>query len=485
MIAIEEVHSKLSAVRILEGTITDVELIKEGNCISIPGLPVGSVPEHIKVNVVCQPEEGSNIRIEIWLPTEGWNGSFMGTGNGGAAGMLVPFVMAGPLRLGFAVANTDMGTSAGPDCGIGNKAVWKDFGYRATHLMTVAGKAVVEGYYGVQPKYSYFSGSSTGGQQGLMEAQRYPEDYDGILVSAPAHNRTNLHIGFVWDWLAVNQSELSKFSKEDAELVVKTILEKCGDEGERHFGDAFMYRPDKIPISREIFDGTSLTKTQVDALMKLYAGPVDKETGEQIHVSMLIPGSENCDMGLISRCDEAGFAHGFFYLFRWLFGESFDFSKFDFHKDTERIHAELDEFLNATDTDLKKFRDRGGKLLLIHGTADPIIPYTGSIRYYEQVREKMGDVDSFFRLFLAPGMGHTSGGPGVQDIVFGYPATPKDSKHLGILALKEWVEEGRAPDCLYPVAFRENNVMNGFLDSTFAYERPIYPYPNREVNNKI
>lgn len=116
--------------------------------------------------------------------------------------------------------------------------------------------------------------------------------------------------------------------------------------------------------------------------------------------------------------------------------------------------------------------------MVIHGTADPIIPYTSSIRYYKQVKEKMGDVDSFFRLFLAPGMGHTSGGPGVQDILFGFPATPKDCRHLGILALKQWVEDGIAPDCLYPVAFKDNNPMNAFLDSPFGYERVIYPFNN-------
>lgn len=116
-------------------------LVEEGSNTAVPGLPIGSVPEHIKISVTCKPEEGSNIRIEVWLPTKEWNGDFMGTGNGGAAGEVAVVMMVGPLKMGFAVANTDMGTSAGPDSGIGNKAVWRDFGYRATHLMTVAAKA--------------------------------------------------------------------------------------------------------------------------------------------------------------------------------------------------------------------------------------------------------------------------------------------------------------------------------------------------------
>lgn len=439
-------------------------------------MPVGTVPEHIKVSVVCKPEEGSNIRIEVWLPTERWNGDFVGTGNGGAAGTLAPFVMIGPLKLGFAVANTDMGTSAGPDCGIGNKAVWKDFGYRATHLMTVASKAIIESYYGVPPKHSYFNGISTGGQQALREAQKYPEDYDGILAGAPAYDRVNLHLGFLWDWLAVNGGKGGLFTAEDADNVVKTILAKCGDVGGRKPGDNFMYYPHKIVMKPELFAGTNLTAEQICGLMKIYRGLVDPATGERIYEPTMMPGSEACDLGLVHRCEHPGFEQGYFYIFRWVLGEDFDFTKFDFHKDAQKLHEELDTYLNATSTDLSSFRDRGGKLLLIHGTADPIIPYTSSIRYFEQVRKEMGEVDSFFRLFLAPGMAHTIGGPGVQDIVFGLPATPKDSKHLGILALKEWVETGIAPDALYPVAFRNNDTANGFIADRIGYEREILPY---------
>lgn len=473
------IKQKIREIQLEGETTTAVELVEEAEFNLIPGMPMGTVPEHVKVSVQCKPEEGSTINIEIWLPTEGWNGAFLGTGNGGAAGMVVHFVMIDPLRLGFAVANTDMGTSAGLECGRNNPAVWKDFGYRATHLMTIAAKKAIEAYYGEAPKYSYFIGGSTGGQQGLMEAQRYPEDYDGILATAPAHNRTNLHMGFIWDWLAVNQCEDSRFSQEDAGLVVKTILEKYRDVGERHGDDPFLYRPDKIRITRDVFEGVGLKDTQIDALMKIQEGAVDPVTQERIYVSMMIPGSEACDLGVVSRSNEEQFARDFFYLFRWIFGEEFDFHQFDFHRDAEIIHETLDSYLNANDTDLTRFREREGKLLMIHGTADPIIPYTSSIQYYEQVCDCMGDVDSFFRLFLAPGMAHISGGPGVQDIVAGAPATPKDSRHYALLALKEWVEEGHVPEHLYPVAFRDNNPMNGYIDKTYAYEREIVPYKKK------
>ena len=467
---------ELRMTPIEHGVVTDVQLVEAGAPASFPGLPIGPAPEHIKVCVTCKPEAGSNIRIEVWLPTNSWNGDLVGVGNGGAAGHILPFVMVGPLRLGFAVTTTDMGTSAGPDCGIGNKAVWRDFGYRATHLMTLAAKAIVESFYGAPPKHSYFTGSSTGGQQALMEAQRYPEDYDGILASAPAWDRVNLHLGFLWDWMALNKGEAALFTKDDADKIVKTILDHCGTEGGRRPGDDFMYHPHKIVMSPNVLADAGLSNQQIEALMKIYQGLTDPSTGERIYEPTMMPGSEACDMGLTHRCEHPGFAEGMFYIFRWVLGKDFDFTAFDFQEHGKKVHEELDSYLNATSADLSAFRARGGKLLLIHGTADPIIPYTSSIRYYEQVCKELGAVDSFFRLFLAPGMAHTTGGPGVQDIVFGLPATPKDSKHLGLLALKDWVETGIAPEALHPVAFKADNPISAFMPDGMAFEREVHPY---------
>ena len=237
-----------------------------------------------------------------------------------------------------------------------------------------------------------------------------------------------------------------------------------------------MYHPHKIVMSPDVLADAGLSNQQIEALMQIYQGLTDPATGERIYEPTMMPGSEACDMGLTHRCEHPGFAGGMFYIFRWVLGEDFDFTKFDFQEHGKKVHEELDSYLNATSADLSAFRDRGGKLLLIHGTADPIIPYTSSIRYFEQVREEIGEVDSFFRLFLAPGMAHTTGGPGVQDIVFGLPATPKDSKHLGLLALKDWVETGIAPEALYPVAFKADNPVSAFMPDGMAYEREIHPY---------
>lgn len=473
---LEEIKMKLCLAKIPNGEITDIELVAEAAVSAEQTLPFGPMPEYIKVKIACRPEERSYIRIEVWLPTEIWNGDFLGTGNGGAAGELLPVVMIGPLKLGFAVANTDMGTSAGADCGIGNSAVWKDFGHRATHLMTVVAKEVIQCYYGAGPKHAYFSGTSTGGQQALQEAQMYPNDYDGILAGAPAFDRVNLHLGFLWDWLAINAGHGGSYTAEDAHRIVQAVLKLRGQEGGRPVDRPYMEHPHMITDMADVLAQSGFTPEQVQSLTKIYMGATDPVTGHQIYEPTMMPGSEACDLGLVARCEHPKFAQEFFYLFRWVLGKDFDFTAFDFHKDARRVHEALDNDLNAAAPDLSAFRDRGGKLLLVHGTADPIIPYTSSLRYYSQVQQKMGSVDQFFRLYLIPGMAHTFGGPGAQDIVFGFPATPKDKEHLALLALKEWVETGDPPEALHPVVFRDNDLSNAFRADGLDHTLTVHPY---------
>ena len=170
------------------------------------------------VKLVLNPAEGSNINVEVWLPdTERWNARFLGLGNGGAAGRISPKGLERASSEGYAVASTDMGTAPNADSGIGNPEVWKDFGYRATHLMTVVAKKIVRAHYGKAPEYSYFSGGSTGGQQALQEAQRYPEDYDGIVAAVAAHCRTPLHAYFLWNEQILKKTPFTK--PQDATII--------------------------------------------------------------------------------------------------------------------------------------------------------------------------------------------------------------------------------------------------------------------------
>ena len=450
--------------------ITEKEIVEKGDLRTESGTTFPGVPEHIRIRAEAKPEAGSRIRIELWMPTADWNGDLAGIGNGGAAGSIPCFALAGPLCLGFAVVTTDMGTSAGPDCGIGNEAVWRDFGYRATHVMTEFAKEQVEHYYGKTAKHAYFVGGSTGGQQALSEAQRFPEDYDGILACAPAYDRIALHLAFLWDWQHLNASGVDAITPEQEIRIRNALLEKYAELGDRRPGDDFFYWPNHIRVQREDLMGLGLTDPQIHALLAVYRGAQD------IYEPTLTPGSEASGLGIAHRCEKERFAHDYFYLFRWVLGKDFDFEKFDFARDGNKVREALVPVLDASNPDLTAFRRRGGKLLLIHGTADPIIPMSSSIRYFEDVQRKMGNTADFFRLFLAPGMGHITGGPGVQDIVFGFPATPKDEKHLGLLALKAWVQENKAPDNLFPVAFKKDQPLSAFMPDGTSWEREIQPY---------
>jgi len=478
---LQEAKSKLNILTIQHGRITNMEVVQKHKLDIGLGFLLDEVPDYLRVCVSLKPTNDSDIKVEVWLPVNNWNGSFLGTGNGGSAGTIDVLSLNNGVRLGFASANTDMGTSPNPDALIGKKERWKDFGYRSTHLMTVVAKQIIQAYYEKEIEYSYFSGGSTGGQQGMMEAQRFPKDYNGILVCAPANNRIHLHVGFVWDWLAVAQCDQTKFTLEQAKKITERILECYGKEGGALSGEKFMSHPDQLIIDTAIFKKCDfLSKEQVNALKLLYQGPVDRSNEKRIFRSLVTPGSEAGSLGLVDRSDKDKFAEDFFYLFRWIFGKDYDFTCFDFEKDTMRADETLGEILSATDADLSQFQEQGGKLLMLHGTADPIIPYTQTMDYYDKVVEKQGSLEKtmdFCRLFLIPGMAHNFSGPGLQDIMLGARATPKDKEHLGILALKSWVETKKAPEQLLPVAFQDNNALNGFLQETYVYERPVYPYP--------
>ncbi|MBY9078337.1 tannase/feruloyl esterase family alpha/beta hydrolase [Paenibacillus sp. HN-1] len=480
-----EARKKLEAVVITNGEITQIELIPAG----IPDFGLGFALEHLpdycRVCVGINPEGESNILIEVWLPIAEWNGNFLGTGNGGYAGVIDRFSLSNGLRRGYATANTDMGSAPDPDELIGKPERWIDFGYRATHLMTVIAKQIILAFYGQAPKYSYFTGGSTGGQQGLMEAQRYPEDYDGILVTAPANNRTHLHTAFIWNWLALTQEPDAKFDEKQASAVTELILGKHGLQGRCIPGDKFLAQPDRVTIDTEIFKECELLNAaQIRALEKIYSGPINPVTGERIFESVIVPGSESCPLGLAAQSDTEKFAKEFLYLFRWIFGKDYDFTKFDFNRDIDLVNEKLAPILNANSADLRDFKNTGGKILMLHGMADPIIPYTDSLQYYERVIDAQNGLDrtqSFFRYFLVPGFAHVFGGPGIQDIGIGFRATPKDKEHDALTALSAWVEEGIAPDRLLPVAFKDGSMLNGFMLDEYEYERPVYAYPYMAV----
>ena len=437
---------------------------------------------YYRVEMILRPSEQSRIRVVVCLPEpENWNGKFLGTGNGGFAGTIAEMALLGGVSRRYAVANTDMGTSADPDECIGKEEIYKDYGYRATHLMTEAGKTLVEWFYGKKAQYSYFFGGSTGGQQAFSEAERYPEDYDGIVCLSPALDRVRLHTFFVWNWQQIHREKDGTFTPVQAadwrDSVVKVLGRRCGSNPD----DLFLAYPGRIktnpmddPEIRK--EAEKLTEGQRRALRGIYDGPRDQVTGGRI-IAHFLPGTEAESLSLADISDREKFSHEFFYLFRWIFGKDFDFMNFDFHDDFLRAEDRLGPMLNANNPDLSAFRKHGGRLLTVGGSSDAIIPYTGFLDYYRKVTALQGGLDKtreFFRFVLMPGFAHTIGGQGVQDVgIAGISATPRDAEHDALCAMEDWVERGSAPERLLGTHFERDT--NGIR---FGYARPAYMYPS-------
>lgn len=435
-----------------------------------------------QVTMKLHPAKGSNITVAMFLPEqEDWNGRFMGTGNGGFAGEIALGALRNGLIRGYATANTDMGTPKDPDDAIGNGEVMIDFGYRATHLMTTVGKALTAWFYGRKPERAYFFGGSTGGQQAFSEAQRYPEDYDGIIALSPAFDRVRLHAFFIWNWQRLHEREGAVFTQKQAkkwkEAVVRVYREQClsnRDDDFLAFPGGVKGNPlDHPELQKDI--AKLLTPPQQKALRRIYDGPKDPVTGEPF-IAGFLPGTEAESLSLADFGDREKIDHDFFYIFRWLWGKDVDFMKFDFHQDLNTGIEELSPILDATDPDLSRFRELGHKLLVIGGSVDAIVPYQGFLDYYHQVIEKNGGLKAareFLRFFLMPGFSHTFGGPGVQEVgVAGLDATPRDPEHDAICAMERWVEQGEAPERLLGTHLKIS--LKGVK---FDYARPAYAYP--------
>jgi feruloyl esterase len=290
-------ESQLAALRALKidhGTITAVER--------------DTTATKTIVKLVLNPAKGSNINVEVWLPgAEKWNARFLGLGNGGAAGKINPAGLRLQSDAGYVVATTDMGTAPNSDSGIGNEEVWKDFGYRATHLMTVVGKQIVKAHYGKDPELSYFSGGSTGGQQALQEAQRYPEDYDGIAAAVAAHCRTPLHAYFLWNDQILRKCPFTK--SQDASVIAAAneymASRKIPVAAGKFVSDPRCTAQDieaVIALARK--KDTTLTDEHAAALRKLFDGPRHAVTGERIFNGIPLGSSIEA-------------SHGHLYLFQW------------------------------------------------------------------------------------------------------------------------------------------------------------------------
>ena len=439
----------IKALHIETGTLALVEFTDSATMQVPKGKPLANLPPRTMVKIVLNPAKGSNINVEVWLPAAGkWNGRFLGLGNGGAAGSINPGGLAGACSGGYAVATTDMGTAPNADSGIGNPEVWKDFGFRATHLMTVVGKQVVKAYYGKDPELSYFNGGSTGGQQALQEAQRYPEDYDGIVANIPAHCRTPLHAYFLWNDQILRKCPFTEAQQKNIILAGNEYMasRELPQTAGKLVSDPRCDQKDieaVIKLARE--KDPTLTDAHAEALRKLFDGPRHTVTGERIFCGIPFGSSFNI-------------AHGHLYLFKWVFGADKDLAQIDFGKDLDTYTAALGPYLNAENPDLTRFAQRGGKLIMASGSADSCVPYHASLDYYERVAETFGSLDkvrSFFRFYIIPGMSH---GPG--------PGINRLPSWLDLVIA--WREKGAVPDKV-----QGQRVVDGKTE----LDIPLYPYP--------
>lgn len=408
------------------------------------------------------PQSNSFIRVEVWLP-EKWNGDFLGTGNGGMAGGIPAEALSDGVKYGFAAATTDMGTSRGMKSGIKNPAVHHDFGHRATHLMTQIGKAAVRAAYGENIAYSFFKGGSTGGEQALSEAQIYPDDYDAILCGAPANNRIRLHTYFLWNFVHLKtDSGTPLFDKSTCEMITQEAVRFARSSED----DNFISLPpnDAGTISafvKHVTDKLSLTEKQSLALAAVYNGPTNPKSGENIYDGMPL-GSEMYSCGLYDTSIAECSPHD--YPFFWAFGETFNPFCFDFDKDFDKIVKYLSPKMDANSPNLAAFFNRGGKLLMVSGSADPCVPFFDALHYARSVEKSVGKAaaEEHFRFYIVPSADHRAAGCNPNDV------TSPDGRDL-LEVLTAWRKGAHAPEALLAYA-------RGYNED-ISHERLIYPMP--------
>lgn len=458
----------LSALELPSTTITLAEVVPAGAFVppverqlppTTPPPSYDQLPPFCRVAATVSPVTDSEIRFEVWMPAEGWNGKFVGTGNGGLSGEIFYFSMAGPLERGYAVANTDTGHRGGgadASFAVGHPEKMVDYAWRAVHEMTVKSKDIVTAHYGTPVRLSYWTGCSSGGRQGLVEAQRFPADYDAIAAAAPANDFLPLlAYGLMVQETLTDPS--GGLSPPKVLLLKEAALDAC--DAADGVTDRVVGRPgacdfDPAGLGCETSASSGcLSESEIEAARRIYGGVKSSTTGEQI-----FPGPEPTSEPEWLAYRPGVFPIGVNYFRDLVFRDpAWDPSTFDFDADLSRA-LELDGAkLAATDPDLSEFVERGGKLLLWHGGSDGLIPLDSTIHYYERVLERMGEaaVEDTVRLFLAPGVGHCSGGEGT------YQWDP-------LAELEKWVEQQSTPQRI--VASRP---LQGGAERT----RPLCPYP--------
>jgi feruloyl esterase len=423
------------------------------------------------VALTTHPPFGDRIRIWIAIPTANWNGRFLGTGGGGFSGGS-PAGVNQPASLGFAAGATDTGHEGGSAAfaldanGRLNWQAIRNFAHVGIHEMTVTGQALTQALYGVAPRRSYFNGCSTGGRQGLMEAQRYPKDYDGIASAAPAINWTNLMFQSFWGSMLMHAASNPIASCKLGAATAAAVTACDGIDGVK---DGVIEDPRQCTYDPKALVGTTagecaaFTQTDVDIIRKLWEGPRRPDGGP-----LWYGPPRGADLNPLAASRGTPLAPQIFgFAQDWLRYYLTQDPKFDwttvtpeaYHRYWDQSAEQYGAIIGTDNPDLTAFRDRGGRTIIWHGWSDQLITAHGTIDYYTRVQQKMGGpqkTSEFARFYLAPGVGHCAGGPG--------PAP------TGVLdALLAWVEDGKAPETL--------NAVRRDPSGAVTRSRPLCQYP--------
>lgn len=462
----------IKTITIANTTITTSDMVAAGTFKSpVPSFPgfgadYSKLPEFCRVAGSIKPTSDSDIRFELWLPTEDWNGRFMQTGNGVAAGSIVYSSLIEPLTRGYAVTNTDTGHKGSGDdfsWAVGHPEKLTDYAYRAVHELTVVGKVIITAHYGRAPEKSYWNGCSTGGRQGLKEAQRFPEDYDAIIAGAPANNWTGLvslsammENNMGPEGLGVNKLGVLK------EAAISTCDALDG------VTDRVISLPDKCAFNPAITQCKSgqteqcLSEQEVTIAKRFYAGVVN--SAGEILMPGTGPGSEQLWAALASPQFNIGTNY---YRSVVMKDPDWDYATFDVDRDVTLAEQIDNGNISAMDPDLSAFIENGGKLIMYHGTYDGLIPYGNTVNYFESVIDRLGAdrIKDNVKLYLVPGMSHCSGGDGAFQIDW-------------LNAMEEWTEQGKRPGRL--PATRPDEIPGAFgapPTTGNGFTRPLCEYP--------
>jgi hypothetical protein len=479
--------ANLLNTRLPDTTLTVARSAPAGKFVPPYGRPLDKLPAFCRVAGVIRPTSDSYIRFEVWLPVSDWNGKFLSAGNGGFAGSINYNSMAGNLRRGYATAGTDTGHEADAE-----DASWAfhhpekviDFGYRAIHVTSQNAKSLIQAFYTHLPRHSFFDSCSDGGREALMEAQRFPDDFDGILAGAPANFWTHmLAAGIDLMQGVYGRSPAGYISSTKIPALQAAALEACdtldgvkdgiiSDPPRCHFDPAVLLC--KGDDSRDC-----LTAPQVAAAKTLYAGGANAR-GKQIFPGFM-PGAEDGPNGWSQwiigtspgKASGAVFVENYF-RYMVLNDATWNLLTADVDKALLAADKETARSLNATDPDLRRFQARGGKLILYHGWNDPAVSPQNSINYYESVIANMGkqQADRFIRLYMVPGMQHCFPGPGPNSFGQTGHTTAKGTEYVIYDDLEQWVENGTAPDEIVATKYVDDDVAKGV-----QMTRPLCPYP--------